>query len=133
VRLRSADPEEPPRISLPGVRDPNDLRRLSEGLERAVELADRPEIRRLAPGGTTRPRTNAERRAHVLANAYSLPHVVGTCRMGPSPETGDVVDAQGRVHGADGLRVIDASIIPEPPAGFPHIITIMLAERLTLG
>jgi choline dehydrogenase len=51
--------------------------------------------------------------------------------MGPSPEAGDVVDAVGRVHGVDRLTVIDASVIPEPPSGFPHLITIMLAERLS--
>ena len=51
--------------------------------------------------------------------------------MGPSPETGAVVDALGRVHGVAGLAVVDASIMPEPPSGFPHIITIMIAEHLT--
>jgi choline dehydrogenase len=51
--------------------------------------------------------------------------------MGPSPEDGDVVDALGRVHGVEQLGVIDASVIPEPPSGFPHIIAIMLAERLS--
>jgi choline dehydrogenase len=51
--------------------------------------------------------------------------------MGPSPDDGDVVDAMGRVHGVERLSVIDASVIPEPPSGFPHIITIMLAERLS--
>ena len=50
--------------------------------------------------------------------------------MGPSAAEGDVVDAAGRVHGVEGLRVIDASIMPEPPAGFPHLVTIMIAERL---
>jgi choline dehydrogenase-like flavoprotein len=57
--------------------------------------------------------------------------VVGTCSMGPSPDNGAVVDASGSVHGTDGLSVIDASIIPRPPSGFPHIVTIMLAERLS--
>ena len=50
--------------------------------------------------------------------------------MGPSPEHGDVVDAGGRVHGVDRLFVVDASIIPDAPSGFPHLITIMLAEHL---
>ena len=40
-----------------------------------------------------------------------------------------VVDASGGVHGVDGLSVVDASIIPDAPSGFPHIITIMIAER----
>ena len=66
----------------------------------------------------------------IVENAYSIPHVVGTCAMGPSPERGDVVDAGGRVHGVDRLLVVDASIIPDAPSGFPHLITIMLAEHL---
>jgi choline dehydrogenase len=62
--------------------------------------------------------------ALVREQAYSVPHTVGTCAMGT------VVDAAGRVHGTEGLRVIDASIIPTPPSGFPHIVAITLAERL---
>jgi choline dehydrogenase-like flavoprotein len=50
--------------------------------------------------------------------------------MGGAPADGAVVDAGGRVHGTRGLRVIDASIMPEPPSGFPHVITIMIAEHL---
>jgi choline dehydrogenase-like flavoprotein len=51
--------------------------------------------------------------------------------MGPSPERGAVVDALARVHCVAGLAVVDASIISEPPSGFPHIITIMIAEHLS--
>jgi choline dehydrogenase len=68
----------------------------------------------------------------VTENAYSLPHVVGTCRMGGNPADGAVVDPLGRVHGVDRLSVIDASIIPEAVAGFPHLVTIMVAERLAV-
>jgi choline dehydrogenase len=50
---------------------------------------------------------------------------------GPSPESGAVVDALGRVHGVAGLTVVDASIMSEPSSGFPHIITIMIAEHLS--
>ena len=50
--------------------------------------------------------------------------------MGPVPENGAVVDALGRVHGVQHLSVIDASIIPDAPSGFPHLVTIMLAEHL---
>jgi choline dehydrogenase len=69
-------------------------------------------------------------RGRVVENSYSVPHVVGTCRMGPSPAAGDVVDSLGHVHGVTGLRVVDASIIPDAPSGFPHVITMMPAEHL---
>ena len=50
--------------------------------------------------------------------------------MGPDPDAGAVVDVNARVHGVDGLRVVDASIIPAPPAGYPHVVAIMAAEHL---
>ena len=132
VRLRSADPAEPPRIALPGLRESADLDRLVEGYRRGLDLANRPEIRRLCqePAPSDPGNLAALRRA-VVENAYSIPHVVGTCAMGPSPESGAVVDALGRVYGVSGLAVVDASIMPEPPSGFPHIITIMIAEHLS--
>jgi choline dehydrogenase-like flavoprotein len=51
--------------------------------------------------------------------------------MGPRPEAGAVVDASGRVHGADRLAVVDASVMPDVPSGFVHVPTIMIAERLS--
>jgi choline dehydrogenase-like flavoprotein len=51
--------------------------------------------------------------------------------MGTAPDDGAVVDPVGDVHGVANLSVIDASIIPRPPSGFPHLVTIMLAERLS--
>lgn len=132
VRLRSADPTDPPRIALPGVREPADVERLIEGYRIGVELANRPEVRSLAKEpAPSEPGDSATWRRVVVENAYSIPHVVGTCAMGPSPENGSVVDTLGRVHGVAGIAVVDASIIPEPPSGFPHIITIMIAEHLS--
>lgn len=132
VRLRSSDPTTPPQISLPGVREPSDLVRLVEAYRRGLELARRPEIRRLAKNPPPpEPSTPEEIRRRVIENAYSIPHVVGTCAMGSSPESGGVVDAVGRVHGVERLSVIDASIIPEALSGFPHLVTIMLAEHLS--
>ncbi len=133
VRLRSADPGDPPRITLPNPADePADMERLAEGYRRGLELANRPEIRRLAREPAPPDPGSAEglHRA-IIENAYSIPHVVGTCAMGPSPDQGAVVDARGKVHGVAGLAVVDASIMPEPPSGFPHIITIMMAEHLS--
>lgn len=129
IRLTSADANAAPQIVLPGVTVPEDVARLVEGYELALEIANLTGIR--PPGSNappTRPRTPEEARQRVIENAYSIPHVTGTCRMGPSPRDGDVVDAAAHVHGVDGLSVVDASIIPDAPAGFPHIIVLMAAE-----
>ena len=131
VRLRSVKPADPPRITLPSVTEPADLERLVEGYRLAVEIANRPGIRGLSSEPSPHlPSDRLARDQHLVENAYSIPHVVGTCRMGPSPADGDVVDHLGRVHGIDGLHVIDASIISDAPSGFPHVITIMAAEHL---
>jgi len=132
VRLRSAGPAEPPRIELPGLRDPSDAGRLAEAYLRGLEVAGRPEIRRLcADPPAPQPRSAGQLRDLVRANGYSFPHVTGTCAMGPRPDDGAVVDVSGRVHGTDRLSVIDASIIPNGPAAFTHIPVVMTAERLS--
>jgi choline dehydrogenase len=131
VRLRSANPTDRPRIVLPGVRSDHDIERLMEGYELGRSIANHRAIRALAGSpAPTAPSDPPTLRERVVGDAYSLPHVVGTCRMGPSPGAGDVVDSAGRVYGVEGLRVIDASVIPDAPSGFPHLVTIMLAERL---
>ena len=130
VRLRSSDPADPPRITLPGLRDPVDVDRLVEATGWAAELANRPEIRGLSTGAAAiDPPTPAARRQRVVDEAYSIPHVVGTCAMGPDPANGAVVDARCAVHGVERLSVIDASVMPDAPSGFPHLVTIMIGEH----
>ena len=131
VRIRTADPADAPEIRLPGITDPSDLERLVEGYALGLEMANHPSVRALcAEAAPPSPSSPDAARAQVLENAYSIPHVVGTCAMGPDPTAGAVVDSHGRVHGIDGLHVVDASIMPGPPSGFPHIITIMAAEHI---
>jgi choline dehydrogenase-like flavoprotein len=132
VRLRSADPADPPHIELPGLRDPVDLERLIEAYLRGLEVARHPELRRLcADLPSPEAQDPTELRELVRANSYSYPHVVGTCAMGPQPEDGAVVDGSGCVYATERLSVIDASIIPNGPSAFTHLPTIMLAERLS--
>jgi len=114
VRLRSADPNDPPVIRLPNLEDGFDLRRLMEAYRHALEVFG------LAPEDD-----DAKLEAKIRAEEYSIPHVVGTCALG------SVVELDGRVKGTEGLWVVDASIIPEPPSGFIHFPTVMLAERLS--
>jgi choline dehydrogenase-like flavoprotein len=132
VRLRSVESTDPPVIELPGLREPADVDRLAEAFEIGLEIAHSAGVRELCdePAPPTASDPSSLRQA-IRADAYSVPHVVGTCAMGPSPTDGAVVDASGTVHGTKGLSVVDASIIPEPPSGFPHLVTIMIAERLS--
>jgi choline dehydrogenase len=130
VRLRSADPADPPRISLPGLRDPADVTRLGEAWLRAREIALQPPLRRACDGSVPDlPATTRELETIVREGAYHIPHVVGTCALGRSPEDGAVVDARTQVHGVEGLFVVDASILPEPPSGFPNLVTIAVAHH----
>lgn len=72
-------------------------------------------------------RNNSELRDFVRANATTLWHPVGTCRMGTDPLA--VVDPELRVHGLEGLRVADASIMPEIVAGNTNAACVMIGER----
>ena len=67
---------------------------------------------------------------YIRDNVGGTFHPVGTCRMGVSGDRDAVTDPAGRVHGVEGLRVIDASIMPTIPRGNTNIPTIMLAEKL---
>ena len=68
--------------------------------------------------------------AHARAFVSPSGHHAGTCRMGPASDPQSVVDPQGRVHGVQGLRVVDASIMPALPRGNTNIPTLMLAEKI---
>jgi 5-(hydroxymethyl)furfural/furfural oxidase len=58
-------------------------------------------------------------------------HACCTCRMGSSSDSGAVVDSRGRVHGVEGLRVADASIMPSVPCANTNLTTIMIAEKIS--
>jgi choline dehydrogenase len=66
----------------------------------------------------------------LLSTLYTGHHISGTCKMGPARDPLAVVDAHCRVHGIDGLRVIDASILPDCPRVNINATIMMLAEKL---
>ena len=70
---------------------------------------------------------------HVEQNVAGMFHVAGTCRMGAVTDRDAVVDRNGRLRGFDGLRVVDASIMPTVPRANTNIPTIMLAEKIAAG
>ncbi len=133
VQITSPDPTGAPHIRLPEPTD-QDVTVLSHGVSRAADVLTSSALRAIGGSWPEEVPTELEdRRDWARANTYSLPHTVGTCAMGASPEGGAVVDRAGRVHGIDGLYVADASILPGPPTGFPHLVTLMMASRIADG
>ena len=129
VQLASADPAQQPRIWLPTPTD-EDVLALCHGVRTAQDLLVTPALQGICHEQIGVP-TDLERLVPwVRDNAYSLPHTVGTCAMGAVPDNGAVVDSAGRVHGVAGLYVVDASILPGPPTGFPHLVLLMMASRI---
>ncbi len=129
LSLRSADPEVAPDIDPRYLSDPRDLDALVSGLDRIFDLADTAALRGLidAPAAPERRLDRAEAEAFVRASCSTFFHVDGTCAMGVGPDA--AVDPELRVYGFDGLRVVDASVIPILPSCNTNAPVIALAER----
>jgi choline dehydrogenase-like flavoprotein len=127
LRLRSADPLAKPEIDPGYLSDSNrnDLRVLVAGLELARRIASMPALKRLS--GSELAPAAADFQAHARDAAQGIYHPVGTCRMGADALA--VVDHQLRVRGLDGLRVVDASVIPRIPRGHTNLPTMTIAEK----
>jgi choline dehydrogenase len=130
VRLRSANPADPPRIQLNLFAHPGDLATARRGLAAARRIyATRPQAdliaTELAPGpGVV---SDADIDAYLRRAAAVTMHPVGTCRMGGDDLA--VVDPELRVRGIAGLRVADASIMPTVPGGNTNAAAIMVGEK----
>ncbi|MGY1773058.1 GMC family oxidoreductase [Blastococcus sp. SYSU D00813] len=130
VRLRSADPTWAPAIDAGYLTDERDLDALVCGVEKAREIASVGPLAAVlgeewSPGGTVH--TGDGLRQAVRDTLESLYHPVSSCRMGTDDEA--VVDSSLRVHGLEGLRVVDASVMPTLVRGNTNAPTIMIAER----
>ena len=130
VRLRSSDPSEAPMIVQNFLATTQDRQVLREGLRMADEVgrqgALRPFIeRRLAPNGFA----DADLDAYVAETGITVHHPVGTCRMGTGGDTDAVVDGDLCVLGTEGLRVVDASVMPDLIGGNINAPVIMIAEK----
>jgi choline dehydrogenase len=139
VRLRSADPADPPHIDIAHLRHPEDMTRMIEatrharGLSRTPPLAGFVTGAELAPGPAISDDDTAGLARSIRERAGSYHHPVGTCAMGPRPDDGAVVDSRGAVHGVGRLWVADASVMPTIPAANTNLTTIVIAERIAQG
>jgi choline dehydrogenase len=136
VRLRSADPLDPPRIETPLLGNEQDVHRMVDAtlaareLSRTQPLSDLVTAPELAPGATVADDDTAAIARSIRARVGPYHHPVGTCAMGPDPDAGAVVDARGAVHGIDGLWVADASVMPTVPSAPTHLSTVVVATRI---
>ena len=132
VTLRSADPRVPPAIDPRYLTDPSgqDVATILHGLRLARRVLSQEPLAgfvdgEILPGPDAR--SDDDLRAHIRQLSQTLYHPAGTCRMGSDPLA--VVDPALRVRGIVGLRVADASVIPELPSGHTNWPTVMIAER----
>lgn len=128
LRLASGDALAAPLIDPAFLQHPDDLRRMVAGFKLMRELLRQPALAR--HGGVERSaaaQSDAEIEAFIRQHADTIYHPVGSCRMGQGPM--DVVDERLRVRGIDGLRVVDASIMPSIVGGNTNAPVIMIAEQ----
>lgn len=130
ITLRSADPTDDPVIDPNYLEADRDLEVLVEGVRRGREILQATafdDVRgdEVWPGEDVT--TDEEIAAHVRETAHTVYHPVGTCKMGDDEMA--VVDDELRVHGVDGLRVVDASVMPTLTGGNTNAPTLMIAEK----
>jgi choline dehydrogenase len=128
VRLASADPSVVPVVDPNYFSDPADVHAYVAGMELGIAIGNGRGFDRMRkaqisiPGGG-----RAQIVEHIRANAATYYHYVGTCAMSRDPNA--PVDEMLRVRGVSGLRVVDASVMPEVPCCNTHAPTLSLAER----
>ena len=133
VAIRSADPKAAPSICFNYLADPQDREDLRAAVRLTREILAQPALapyrgEELNPGEAVR--SDEQIDAWVRQGIETCYHPVGTCRMGVDGAD-SVVDAQCRVHGLAGLRVIDASVMPAIVSGNTNAPTLMMAEKMS--
>lgn len=132
VELSSSNPAAAPLIKPNYLTQPNDIRVIREGIRAARRIASQPALAayvaaETAPSATAV--TDTELDAYIRNTAITVHHPLGTCRMGPQGDAEAVVDSQLKVFGTRGLRVVDASVMPDLIGGNINAPVIMIAER----
>ena len=131
VQLKSKDPRQHPSILFNYMSSEQDWQEFRDGIRLTREIMAQPALdpyrgRELSPGADVQ--SDAQLDAFIREHAETAFHPSCSCKMGEDDMA--VVDGQGRVHGLQGLRVVDASIMPEIITGNLNATTIMIAEKI---
>ena len=134
LRLTSADPRGKPSLDLRFFQEEFDRRRMREVIRTCVELGKHEAFssiieERLDPTDEELASDEALD-AFMLRTVVSGQHITGTCKMGPASDSMAVVDQYGRVHGLEGVRVADASVMPNCVRANTNLTTMMVGERI---
>jgi choline dehydrogenase-like flavoprotein len=129
VAVGSPDPTAKPIIVHNYYDDADDLQTAIDGVRAAMEIAGQSPLSECISAPLFMPASDsdADIEAHVRETTQTLYHPVGTCRMGSDATS--VLDTDLRVRGVEGLRVVDASVMPTVPRGNTNAPTIAIAER----
>ena len=138
VRITTPDPTIDPAVEERMLTDERDLVRMRDGVRRLREICLADGVAAVAHraeyGLTGRSMdealSEAEMDEWLFAECGDAQHASGTCRMGAADDARSVVDPECRVIGCTGLRVIDASVMPEVPRANTHLTTVAIAERM---
>jgi len=134
ISLQNADPATPPQILVNYFQDERDREVMRKGIRLMRELLDQPAFapykgEEVFPGKDVVSDEDLDR--NLLESTASQWHLTGTARMGSVEDPSTVVDTNGKVHGIEKLRVVDASIMPRVTNANTNSPTIMLAEKLS--
>jgi len=132
IELASPDAQLPVRIRQNFLATEKDWATLRTGVRLVREIGQQAPLtsfttREIAPGPNSR--SNAEIDAHIRATAITVHHPLGTCKMARPSDPDAVVDPELKVLGVDGLRVVDASVMPDLIGGNINAAVIMIAEK----
>ena len=134
MHLTSIDPNVQPFLDFHLLEDPFDRQRMREAARIAVDVFNQPDFDGLVDERTEPLDSDLESDDALdewLAREITTgQHLAGTCKMGPSSDPMAVVDQYGRVHGVEGLRVADASVMPNVVRANTNVTTVMTGERV---
>ena len=134
LKLTSKDVGEQPSLNYNYFAEEFDRQRSREGLRLTLHLAEHADFKdilaeRIEPLDSDLESDDALDE-WMIREAQTGQHISGTCKMGPVNDPMAVVDQHGRVHGLDGLRVVDASIMPDCFRANTNVTTMMIGERI---